>query len=122
MREQSFRIYRPLHVLIFGALLLAAGCGSDDSGTSTYELAGVVEDIASGDPVGGARVTFTSDTLYRAEASTDDEGYYEMSVVTDVPFGQVRAEKDGFLMDEKSVFFDSASRRIDLGLRRAEGP
>ena len=103
---------------LVAATLVFAGCSGDDAPTEIYELSGVVTERLTGDAVSGARVTFTSDTLYTESATTDGDGQYEMSVETDSPFGQVRAEKDGFVAAEKTVFFDMRVRRIDLELRR----
>jgi len=99
-------------------LLGAIGCSGQDGPTDVYELYGrVVEDV-DGRPVEGASVTFVSDTLYRSSTSTDSDGDYGMTVETDVPFGQVQAAKDGYVPVEKTVYFDSARRRIDLRMRR----
>ena len=100
------------------AALAFAGCSGDDAPTEIYELSGVVTERLTGDPVSNARVTFISDTLYTESTTTDGDGAYEMSVETDSPFGQVRAEKEGFVRTEKTVFFDMRVRRIDLELRR----
>lgn len=100
------------------AVLAFAGCSGDDAPTEIYELSGVVTERLTGDPVSGATVTFTSDTLYTQSTTTDGDGEYEMSVESDSPFGQVRAEKAGFVAAEQTVFFDARVRRIDLEMRR----
>lgn len=98
------------------ALTFAAlGCG-EDSVTTELELAGYVREAGDGPGVGGVTVTFTSDTRYTNSTRTNGDGYYEMAVDTDFPFGQVRAEKDGYQSAEESVFFDSRQRRVDLVL------
>jgi hypothetical protein len=38
-------------------------------------------------------------------------------MVTDHPFGQVRAEAGGYVPNERSVYFDGADRRLDIQLR-----
>lgn len=90
----------------------------------TYELSGRVTALLDGsdegEPIAGARVTFVSDTLITAEATTDATGLYRMRVSTDHPFGQVRAEASGFVTGEETVYFDSPQRRVDVGLRRME--
>lgn len=110
---------RPL-ALVPAALLLAfgviAGC-AEDTPTTDFELTGFVSDDVDGHPIAGATVRFTSDTLYTATAGTDGDGRYEMVVSTDTPFGQVRAEAAGYTPAEKTVYFDSSPRRIDLRLR-----
>ncbi len=101
------------------ALLLAAGCAGEGASTDVYELSGVVREELSGSAVSGARVTFTSDTLYSRSTTTDGDGLYEMVVETDAPFGQVRAEKAGYRPAEETVYFDSPTRRVDLFLRES---
>ena len=96
------------------------GC-AEEAPTDAFELSGYVTERDGGAPVSGARVIFTSDTLYTAETTTNDDGLYEMVVETDRPFGQVRAEAAGYENEERSVFFDSPSRRLDLTLRSASG-
>ena len=61
---------------------------------------------------------FSSDTLLVSETTTDSDGRYRMRVSTDHPFGQVRAERAGFITQETTVFFDAPQRRVDLQLRR----
>lgn len=100
-------------------VLLAAnlGCG-DATPTETYELSGRVTEEGSGEPVADATVTFTSDTLYSATTTTTGSGRYEMFVESDVLFGQVRAEREGLVPAEATVYFDVPSRRVDLVMRR----
>lgn len=104
------------------ALILAAACGGDDAPLESYELTGYVRDDLTDAPLEGARVVFTSDTLYTAEGTTDSDGLYEMVIASDVPFGQVRAERSGYRPAERTVFFDQAVRRVDLRLRPASEP
>jgi hypothetical protein len=89
----------------------------EDSPTEFYEVTGVISDERSTEPIGGARVVFTSDTLYTAETTTDGDGVYRLVVETDHPFGQIRAEAGGYLPGERSVYFDGTDRRIDIALR-----
>lgn len=81
------------------------------------ELSGRITDAVSRRPLGGATVRFTSDTLYTAQTRSDADGHYEMVVETDVPLGQVRAERAGYQPAEATVFFDTPQRRVDLALR-----
>ena len=81
-------------------------------------MAGFVTDIDTGAAIGGATVTFVSDTRYMAETTSDEDGRYAMVVNTDTTFGQVRAAKDGFSTAEATVFFDQPERRVDLEMRR----
>jgi hypothetical protein len=102
------------------AFALALGCG-EELALESYELSGsvtILDESGGGAPLPGARVTFTSDTLRVEETRADSEGRYRMRLETDHPFGQVRAEADGFFAREATVYFDSPQRRIDLSLRR----
>lgn len=107
--------------------MLAGFLGSCDGGapTDTFELSGLVtvllESAADEGGIEGARVIFTSDTLLLVETTTDSSGHYRMRVMTDHPFGQVRAEAAGFIPQETTVFFDLPQRRVDLQLRRMPG-
>ena len=58
------------------------------------------------------------DTLYTAMATTDSDGFYELRVDTDSPFGQLQVSHPAYQPAEATVFFDSAERRLDLLLRR----
>jgi hypothetical protein len=110
--------YAALTVALF--TLLAFGC--EGAPTDAFELSGVVtvlnESGEDGGAIANARIIFISDTLLVAETQTDDSGRYRLRVMTDHPFGQVRAEADGFITGEDSVFFDTPQRRVDLQLRR----
>lgn len=107
--------WRPLTVL---AVIAALSCTSE-SPTDSFELAGFVTERGSDRGVRGARVVFSSDTRFTAETTTNGDGFYEMNVETDRPFGQVRASAAGFEENEQTVFFDTPTRRIDLSLRPA---
>ncbi|WP_236604706.1 carboxypeptidase-like regulatory domain-containing protein [Sandaracinus amylolyticus] len=112
---------RPALVPALFVLLAASACG-EETNASAYDLSGIVtveRDDGSSAGLGGARVTFTSDTGLVEETTTGDDGRYEMQVLSDVAFGQVRAEKTGFTSSERTVYFDRAERRIDLELREA---
>lgn len=104
----------PVTLLLAAAVV--AGCG-EQTPTTDFELTGYVRDDVDDHPISGAAVRFTSDTLYTATTTSDDDGLYEMVVSTDTPFGQVRAEAPGYAPEEKTVFFDSSPRRIDIRLR-----
>jgi hypothetical protein len=97
------------------ALGLASACKSEV--TERYRVSGFVRDDATGNGIGGVKVTFTSDTLRTADTTTSGNGAYEMNVRSDVPFGQVKAEREGYSTDQRTVHFDSNDRRIDLVLR-----
>ncbi len=98
------------------ALLALSACESATA-TDRFELSGYVQDQTSGRGVGGARVQFVSDTLFEAETQTNGDGFYEMVVETDRPFGQVQATADGYDPEDATVFFDTNRRRLDIRLR-----
>lgn len=105
---------RALAAVVLGLGLVSCGEGAP---TEDYELAGFVTIAGTEEGVRGATVIFTSDTLYRSEARTNGDGYYEMPVTSDTPLGQVRAEHPEFQTVESSVFFDTRTRRVDLVTR-----
>lgn len=103
------------------ALAVMVGCEPPPL-NNEYELSGIVsERFESGtelSPLGGVRVTFRGDTGLVYETSTGSDGRYRMRISSDVQFGQVRAELDGFTPVEMTVYFDTPTRRIDLDMRR----
>lgn len=107
------------------ALVAIAGGCVEGTDAAAYDLSGRVQAQAvEGDavaPLGGARILFTSDTGLVAETTTGDDGRYELQVLSDVAFGQVRAERSGFAPSEQTVYFDRPERRIDFVLRPAAG-
>lgn len=120
---QRTSCYVPRAVPLVLALLgIGTSCGQG-APTGAFELSGrVTVLLESGDDGGegieGARVVLTSDTRIESETITDGSGRYRMRVMTDHPFGQVRASADGFRTREETVYFDTPSRRVDLALRR----
>lgn len=82
-----------------------------------FEVAGHVRDEFTGHGLSGATVTFTSDTGFSAQTRSGSGGRYQMAVESDVLFGQVRAEREGYAPAETTVFFDTDSRAVDLSLR-----
>ncbi len=94
----------------------STGCGGNPT-TDAYDVSGYVTELGSGVPIRNATVTFTSDTLRRAETSTNRSGFYEMVVETDSSFGQIHAEAAGYDPAEETVFFDGPQRRVDLELK-----
>lgn len=103
-------------------VLLSPGCDTAVV-TSLYELSGIVsERFESGmslTPLANARVSFVSDTGIRYETTSGGDGRYRMAIESDTPFGQVRAEAEGFNPAETTVLFDVPARRIDIDMRRA---
>lgn len=111
----------PRLLLVF-ATAAVAGCDGDGA-VEGFELSGRVEELLGPDLVGegisGASVTFRSDTLIVNDTTSDDDGWYRMRISTDHPFGQVRAEAEGYQVTERTVFFDAPTRRVDLEMRPA---
>lgn len=107
-------------LLVLPLLALLASCTTEPVG-ATYSLSGfVTQTLASGvttTPIGGATVTFTSDVGERFTTTTGGDGRYRMQVLSRSVFGQVRAEASGFTPSERTVYFDTPERRIDIGLR-----
>ncbi|MCZ7683299.1 MAG: hypothetical protein M5U28_32670 [Sandaracinaceae bacterium] len=101
--------------------MLTAGC-MEPSTLEAYELSGrvtvLLETEGPGDAIPGARVLFMSDTRIVQETTADGSGRYRMRVTTDHPFGQVRAEAEGYRAREVTVYFDTPQRRVDVALRR----
>lgn len=114
---------RPEVPALFGALLAlgAASCAPPDL-TASYELSGIVsERFESGTslaPVGGATVTFVSDTGLSASSTTGGDGRYRMIVESDTPFGNVTVVHPEFAPSTRTIYFDTAVRRLDFDLRR----
>ena len=121
MHGQARRPWVPA-LIALAVATLASAC-VDETNAAAYDLSGrvQVETEEGGEltPLGGARVVFTSDTGLVEETVSGDDGRYEMQVLSDVSFGQVRAERNGFTASEQTVFFDRPDRRIDFVLRPA---
>lgn len=104
-------------------MLVQASCGRVEPPGETYEVLGfVVEAVDSdrrGPPIAGATVSLSMDTGQRVEGTTDSSGRYRLRIVSDTRFGELRASASGFASARSTVFFDSASRRVDLALGRA---
>lgn len=114
-------------VLTASALVLAAelALGGCEGGAPVeeLELSGRVTVFNEGspdggEPVEGATVVFTSDTLLSAETSTNGAGRYRLLVLSDTRFGEVRASAAGFRDATATVFFDRSPRRVDLAMPR----
>jgi hypothetical protein len=99
---------------------MLASCAPGTVG-DTYALSGrITQTLSSGvtvTPVGGATVRFTSDVGDVFETTSGGDGRYHIQVLTRVRFGQVRATAGGFNPSERTVYFDTPQRRVDLGLR-----
>lgn len=74
-------------------------------------------DEFTGEGIGNVTLTFTSDTGFTTDTRSGGGGRYQMVVQTDIRFGQVRAEVEGYAAREQTVFFDAEARRLDFTLR-----
>lgn len=106
--------------LVAPFFVLLASCAPGPVG-DTYSLSGrITQTLESGvtvTPVSGATVRFTSDVGDVFTATSGGDGRYRMQVMTRVPFGQVHASASGFVDSERTVYFDTPERRIDIGMR-----
>jgi hypothetical protein len=110
------------NLLRIGALLLGmSGCGASDAApTSQFQIEGHVLDDLTGHALEHATVDFSSDTLDRAEASTDHEGHFSLVVdVRDgVDFGIVSATHADYQPSaEQTLYFDGTEHQLTLRLR-----
>lgn len=119
MGHRAGALVPPALALLAG--MLGSGC-MEPSTLESYELSGrisvLLETSGPGAAIPGARVVFISDTRIVQETTADGEGRYRMRVTTDHPFGQVRAEAEGYRPREVTVYFDTPQRRVDVALRR----
>ncbi len=103
-------------------LLIAVGACAEGSGGAVDDrtIEGVVLDDYSERGVSGAKVTFVSDALDRAETTTQSDGSFELRVelTAGVLFGTLAASRDGYAgSGQESVYFDGSSPRMELRLR-----
>ncbi len=105
-------------MLVAGALLPSCVPGAVGD---TYSLSGritqTLESGVSATPVAGATVRFTSDVGDVFTTTSSGDGRYRMQVLSRSRFGQVRASAPGFVDAERSVYFDTPERRVDIGMR-----
>jgi hypothetical protein len=110
-----------LLILLLGAL--AACVGDESSAETDRALEGTVRDERADRGISGATVRFVSDTLDRAETTSDSDGRFSLFVqVRDgVRFGTLQASHAGYTDGPKqSVYFDGTEIDIDLALRPRE--
>jgi hypothetical protein len=110
---------KPLRI---GVLVLGVfGCGNGDSApTSQFEIVGHVLDDLTGHGVEHATVSFTSDTLDRAETMTEIDGRFSftVSVREGVDFGLVSASQANYVPSAAStLYFDGTEHALTLRLR-----
>lgn len=107
--------------LILLASLALSACAQDESSAETERtIEGTVRDERSDRGISGARVEFTSDTLDRAETTSDSDGRFSLFVqVRDgVRFGTLEASHERYGDGtQQSVYFDGTELNIDLQLR-----
>lgn len=104
------------------ALSGVLACAGDDDGEafSDHDIEGTVQDELTSRGLTGAKVTFVSDTLDRAEATSENDGRFvlHVEVADGVRFGTIEASRDGYTDSAKaSVYFDGSALRVELKLR-----
>jgi hypothetical protein len=97
-------------------------CAGDDNGEAfgEHDIEGTVQDEFTSRGVSQAKLTFVSDTLDRAETTSDQAGRFvlHVEVPEGVRFGTLEASGAGYADSAKaSVYFDGSALRIDLKLR-----
>lgn len=99
---------------------MLASCAPGTVG-DTFSLSGrITQTLTSGvtvTPVAGATVRFTSDVGDVFTTTSGGDGRYRLEVLTRVRYGQVRATATGFVDSERTVYFDTPERRVDIGMR-----
>jgi hypothetical protein len=97
-------------------------CAAGDTGQAfgDHDIAGTVQDEFTSRGISGAKVSFVSDTLDRAEATSDQDGSFvlRVEVPEGVRFGTLQASRAGYADSAKaSVYFDGSALRTELKLR-----
>ena len=80
-------------------------------------VTGFVNDADTQERLSAAEVFLQSDTLDIGSGLTDSDGRFTIDVITDAEHAQLRAEKEGYVSAETTVFFDAPIRRVDIDLR-----
>ena len=118
---RTLRFGHAARALLVGAALGVAACAdAGDEAKSAFTIEGTVRDEYTERGVVGAKVHFVSDTLDRAETTSEADGRFELTanVHDGVEFGTIQAERAGYAASRKwTVFFDDSEHRIDLVLR-----
>lgn len=103
------------------ALCGLLACASDDSEAfGDHDIEGTVQDEFASRGISGAKVTFVSDTLDRAETTSEQDGRFVLRVELPegVRFGTLEASRAGYAASAKaSVYFDGSALRTELKLR-----
>lgn len=104
------------------ALSSFLSCASDDEAEAfgEHDIEGTVLDEFTNRGISGAKVTFVSDALDRAETTSESEGRFvlRVEVAEGVKFGTIGATKAGYVDSPKiSVYFDGSALRTELKLR-----
>ncbi len=121
IQDRAHLAARALGAVAMALLLVHCDDGGTDPNTDTYRVEGFVTDADSGEGIPGVSVTYRSDALDEASTETDEDGFYELEVVTHHPFGIVRAEKAGYEPRTVDIYFDTPIRRLDIALTPALG-
>jgi hypothetical protein len=97
-------------------------CAGDDGGEAfgEHDVEGTVQDEFTSRGISGAKVSFVSDTLDRAETTSEQDGRFVLHVELPegVRFGTLEAARAGYADSAKaSVYFDGSALRLELKLR-----
>jgi hypothetical protein len=100
-------------------LLALGSCGNDASGDELLgRVHGTVREADTRKAVKGARVRFLSDTLDEDTDTTDRDGTFRVSAVTDTANGRLEVTKRGYQKRIVSVYLDDESVNVDVDLLR----
>jgi hypothetical protein len=109
---------------LLGSIALCGlfACAGDDQAAAfgDHDIEGTVLDEFSAHAISGAKVVFVSDTLDRAETTSDQSGRFvlHVEVPEGVRFGTIEASRTGYADSAKaSIFFDGSALRTELKLR-----
>lgn len=105
-----------LALALCAALFSACEDSADSVPDESRRVSGVVSDGVSGKELKGVTITFTSDTLDKADDKTNADGEYDLTVATDSRNGRIEAKKSGYDTRVVSVFFDDNAVEIDIEL------
>jgi hypothetical protein len=122
---QRYRVRVSLGLRLCLLALLAppaiTGCAAaDEQAFDDRTIEGSVVDEFDAQAIAGAKVSFVSDALDRAEATSDGAGRFSIAVELSqgVRFGTLVASHSDYVAgSQRSVYFDGTALRVELSLR-----
>jgi hypothetical protein len=105
---------------VLGLVALCACADDEDAVRGDHDVEGVVQDEFTQRGIVGAKVTFVSDTLDKAETTSEQDGRFKLEVElpAGVRFGTIEATHSGYADSPRAtVFFDGAAIRTELKMR-----